>query len=305
MFDKQRPNFIVSISGGAGKNILFTSTAKAISKVNTTHNLVVISPYPELLINLPFIDRVYKADSIPYLYEDLIGTNPSSASFAVEPYHHSNYLNEREHLSNTWLRMLGVEPKELIQPEIKLTFREKEQFLNNHRESLLNYTKPILVIQPFGGSGARPYNWCRDIPLSQAQQLVDILSTNFLVVQINRPGQFKLNNCIQFTGGSLREVACLIAISSKRLLIDSFGQHCAAALNLPSTVCWVTNKPIVFGYDIHKNIIAPKGINHQTISRIDSVFQLENWEGTLDHYYPYENDQVFNVDEIVESIYQN
>ena len=32
--------------------------------------------------------------------------------------------------------------------------------------------------------------------------------------------------------------------------------HIAAALNLPSLVCWVGTSPKVFGYDIHANIEA-------------------------------------------------
>jgi hypothetical protein len=32
--------------------------------------------------------------------------------------------------------------------------------------------------------------------------------------------------------------------------------HIATALNLPSTVAWVGTNPKVFGYEIHKNILA-------------------------------------------------
>jgi hypothetical protein len=38
--------------------------------------------------------------------------------------------------------------------------------------------------------------------------------------------------------------------------MDSFAQHVAAGLELASTVCWIANKPEVFGYDIHDNIIS-------------------------------------------------
>jgi hypothetical protein len=39
-------------------------------------------------------------------------------------------------------------------------------------------------------------------------------------------------------------------------LIDSSAMHIATALNLPSTVAWVGTNPKVFGYEMHKNILA-------------------------------------------------
>ena len=53
-----------------------------------------------------------------------------------------------------------------------------------------------------------------------------------------------------------RSIAILLQLSNKRLLIDSFGQHLAASLNLKSTVCWINTKPEIFGYKLHDNIKA-------------------------------------------------
>jgi hypothetical protein len=36
-----------------------------------------------------------------------------------------------------------------------------------------------------------------------------------------------------------RSIAILLQLADKRLLIDSFAQHMAAALNVKSTVCWI------------------------------------------------------------------
>ena len=52
-----------------------------------------------------------------------------------------------------------------------------------------------------------------------------------------------------------RSIAILLQLSNKRLLIDSFAQHMAAALNVKSTVCWnPSTKPEIFGYKLHDNI---------------------------------------------------
>jgi hypothetical protein len=53
-----------------------------------------------------------------------------------------------------------------------------------------------------------------------------------------------------------RSIAILLQLSDKRLLVDSFTQHMAAALNLKSTVCWISTKPEVFGYKLHDNVKA-------------------------------------------------
>jgi hypothetical protein len=52
------------------------------------------------------------------------------------------------------------------------------------------------------------------------------------------------------------ELASILAVSQKRVLIDSSLQHAAAAMKLPSTVLWVGTSPKVFGYDLHSNIKA-------------------------------------------------
>jgi hypothetical protein len=305
-FDRNKPNIVITVNGGAGKNIIFTTTAKNVKIQYPDHNLVVISAYPELFLNIPFIDRVYRMGSTPYLHEDLIASNTESLSYAVEPYQHDGYLNEKEHLAVTWAKVLGVEDKNIkhSEPFIKLTSREMELF-RNMNGGLLSMGKPILLIQPYGGANNNvPYNWCRDLPPRQAQELVNRLSTDFTVVCVTRQEQPKLEGCVQYTAGSVRDLALMLTLSTKRLFIDSFCQHAAAALGLASTVCWITNKPKVFGYPIHNNIVAPKGVNSDNIHRIDSLYQAENWEGTFNNYYPYENDQIFNLNQIIESVYK-
>lgn len=305
-FDRNKPNLVITVNGGAGKNVIFTTTAHNLKLQYSNHNLVVIAPYPELFLNIPFIDRVYRMGSTPYIYEDLIASNTDSLSYAVEPYQHNGYLNEREHLAVTWAKALGVEDKNIIndKPYMNITSRELE-FFRNMNKGLLEMGRPILLIQPYGGGNNNvPYNWCRDLPPRQAQELVNRLSKDFTVVCVTRQEQPKLEGCIQYTAGNIRDLALMITLSKKRLFIDSFCQHAAAALGLASTVCWITNKPRVFGYTIHNNIVADKGPNYDSIHRIDSVYHAENWEGTFNNYYPYENDQIFNIDQIIDSVYK-
>jgi len=302
MYDPKKPNFVVNIHGGAGKNILFTGVAKNIKATYPDHNLIVITPYIELLINVPFIDRVYKSGITPYLYDDIVSTSKDNICYSVDPYNDNGYLNEREHLIQTWSRALNVNT-DMQLPEMHLTYREIENFNQTFLQEIIKAggNKPILVIQPFGGpENNQKYNWCRDIPVRQAQELTDRLSENYVVVQIAKDTQTKLERCVHFSSG-LRDIACLLQVAKKRILIDSFGQHCSTALNLSSTVCWITNKPHVFGYPQNINVLANQSHN-KNIHRVDSIFQSDNWEGTFNHYYPYNNDEVFDVNLILDTI---
>ena len=88
--------------------------------------------------------------------------------------------------------------------------------------------------------------------------------------------------------------------SEKSVFIDSFAQHLAAALDLPSTVCWVTTNPVVFGYDIHDNVFAePHKKEFTTNAKTYSQYELN--EGILD--FPWgKNEEVFNINKIFQSI---
>ena len=97
-----------------------------------------------------------------------------------------------------------------------------------------------------------------------------------------------------------RSIAILIQLSSKRLFIDSFGQHMAAALNKKSTVCWSITKPEVFGYKLHDNIKAnpfTKEPNFQNTQY--NPFGLSEDISTI----PYNDlNEVFDTNKIIESI---
>ena len=119
----------------------------------------------------------------------------------------------------------------------------------------INKEKPIFTIQAFGGAQnqGHKYSWARDIPPKIAQDIVDEMSKTHRVIQIKRDDQISLNNAESLSLNP-RQLAMSLILSDKRLLIDSYLQHAAAALNLPSTVLWIANSPDVLGYKLHTNI---------------------------------------------------
>jgi bifunctional ADP-heptose synthase (sugar kinase/adenylyltransferase) len=82
-----------------------------------------------------------------------------------------------------------------------------------------------MVIQTNGGVEQNmKYSWARDIPHNIAQQVVDKLKYAYTIFHIRRDDQPVLRDTVQLTDG-FRAVAIVIAMSSKRLFMDSFAQH--------------------------------------------------------------------------------
>ena len=96
-----------------------------------------------------------------------------------------------------------------------------------------------------------------------------------------------------------RELFAALTLSKKRLLIDSFSQHACAALDLPATVCWIGNKPEVFGYEIHDNIL-PNANKTQDLGKFKYMDKYDL--GGQIQEFPYDTVNLFDVNEISESI---
>jgi len=206
----------------------------------------------------------------------------------------SEHVQYKEHLLETWSRICGLDYAGEI-PKIYLTNRERTFFRNKYVSD-----KPIFIIQPNGGSqNDLKYSWARDLPRHVVQEIINHFKNDYNVVHIKREDQMKYENTFEVSDG-FRGLAVLIEMSEKRLLIDSFAQHTAVAMMKPSTVCWIVNKPNVFGYTVHDNIVS----NPFTVKPElrNAYFNKFNIGGELVEF-PYENEsEIFNVDQIIESI---
>ena len=97
-----------------------------------------------------------------------------------------------------------------------------------------------------------------------------------------------------------RSIAILLQLSNKRLLMDSFSQHLAAALDKKSTVCWISTKSEIFGYKIHDNINANPFTKEPPLH--EAAYQPFALSQDI-HSIPY-NDlrEIFDTNKIIESI---
>lgn len=239
---------ILQIEGGIGKNVVATAVARAISKQHTDRKLIILTAHPDIWLCNPRIWKVLEFGKVPYFHQDYIA-DKDTLLFIQEPYRCADYIYKRKSLSQIWCEMYNIE-WDGEKPEMYFTNLEFD-FV----QTLINKQKPIFLIQPFGGASQQghKYSWARDLPPKVAQSVIDEMSKNFRVIQVRREDQIGLNNC-EYLSLNPRQLALAIMTSDKRLFIDSYMQHAAAALGYSSTVVWIVNDPKVLGYSIHKNI---------------------------------------------------
>jgi len=250
------------IEGGLGKNIAATSLISSIKKKHPDRKFIMVASYPEIFLNFPEIERVYAVGNTPYFYQDYI-EDKDTLVYRHEGYFQNGHINKEQHLIKSWCEILDLEYTGQT-PVLLPNLIQQRTTGYWHRE------KPVMVIQTNGGplNDNRDYSWTRDMPQALAIELVNKYSQQYHIIQICRnqsqaiPGAEAI-----FQPLSNFELLTVLAVSQKRVLIDSSLQHAAAAFNLPSTVLWIGTSPKVFGYDMHSNVIAlppkfkPKLIN--------------------------------------------
>lgn len=286
-------NIIFSINGGIGKCVMATAVCEAIKKTYPKSNLIVISGYPDVFLNNPNVHRTYEFGRLSYFYEEFVEGKDFKV-FANDPYLTTSHIKQDEHLIKTWCEMYDV-PYSGEKPEIFLTPREVKYF-----GAMFVSEKPIFLIQANGGAPTElKYSWARDIPYDTVQQIIDEFKGEYTVLNIARDDQAKYNGS-QPVQSNFRQLCVLISLSAKRLFIDSFAQHVAASFNLPSVVCWIANKPEVFGYGVHTNILSNPFTLKPELR--NSFLHKFNIQGDLMEF-PYRSEnEVFDKEVIVSAI---
>lgn len=286
---------IFSIEGGLGKCILATAVCQAFAEQRPDRKLIVVSGYPDVFLGNPHVYRSFGFNNIQYFYDEYI-RNRNTDVYIHNPYNESDYIYKRKHVIQIWCELYNLKYKPEYKTKIYLTKREIDFYTKVHQSD-----KPIFVVQTNGGADSQvlKYSWARDIPISLAQKIVNYYSGHYRVIHVRRQDQLQLENAIPITA-SFREIAVLMSMSEKRLLMDSYPHHLASALDMVSTVCWIVNSPIVFGYDFNKNILANPFTTQPELR--GSFLQEFNIAGEpIEFPYESEND-IFDVDKILESL---
>ena len=291
---------IFQVQGGLGKHILSTAVAQVIKRAYPDRELIVVCNFIELWTNLPFVHRVFPLGQTLYFYEEFI-QGRDSLVFAQEPYFTTPHINKTHKLVESWCLMYGLEHKG-EKPVVKINVEERNA-ISNFYESKFQGLLPLLI-QTNGGPFNAPgkFLWSRDMPIDVAQKISNHFSKTHVTLQVCKPGCPLIDGAWNITEAMQNtELVGLLELSNKRLLIDSCLQHAAAALDRPSTVLWNATSPVIFGHDLHTNIIAKQKPNKPLISSYLFDYQFEANE----HEFPYEEEDLktlYNIDEIIASL---
>lgn len=286
---------IIQIEGGIGKNVMATAVVRAINKKYPEHKIVVVTAHTDVWLNNQRVHKVIQFGTMQYFYNDYI-SDKKSLLFLQDPYKTTDYIYRRRHVTDIWCELCGVEWDGPI-PEMYFT-----QLENDFCQTMISKDdRPILIVNAFGGAENQQhkYSWARDIPPVIAQKVIDELCDKFRVIQIRRQDQIQFNNAESYIT-NIRQIALMLLHSDRRLLIDSFMQHAAAAFGLKSTVLWGCNSPIVLGYDIHDNIYG----NFQTGDLKNSVYEPYDIVGDPTQIISSPAD-MFDIDLIIKSLNVN
>ena len=205
-------------------------------------------------MNHTSIDRLYTLGQTPHFYEDYI-ENKDTIIYKHEAYNQTAHVHKSKHLIHNWCDLMDLDySEEKYMPAVVLNYAQQQLAKRWIRE------KPTMVLHTHGGPyvGQKfAYNWCRDMPIELAQEIVNNFSNEYHIFQVCRPESPILNGVERIDENlSNIELFSILATSTKRVLIDSCLQHAARAFLLPSTVLWIGTSPKVFGYKYHNNIIA-------------------------------------------------
>ena len=289
---------IFHIEGGIGKNILATAVVSSLKSADTERNIIIVTAWPQVWFNNPDVYQIYPIGQAANFFKNFIKDKDTKV-FRIDPYHHEDYVLNKRHLIDIWCDLCGVKnngkgPKLYFSP-LELEFIKLKIFKG--------VTKPIFLLHTNGGGAgpnARPYSWYRDLPLQNAQDVVNYFKNDYHIYQIGYEGQNLVEGANKLTLET-REILAAPLFCKKRLFIDSFSQHASVALQQKSVVCWIGNKPEVLGYNFHLNV---KPNIEPVFDTLHSSY-LEDFDiGGNPVQFPYDRLKLFDSNEIINKLLQ-
>jgi len=291
---------IFQIAGGLGKHIAATAVAQVIQKTYPDRKLIVVCAWPELWASLPFVHRVFPLGNTQYFYEEYID-GMDSLIFANEPYFTTTHVNKTHRLVESWCMMYGLK-YDGEQPVLKINPEQRKTIRNFYEPKFEG--KPLLLLHTNGGmyTNERPYCWSRDMPFDVATKVAKHFKKTHFVMQVTRPTSPKIPDVfVRNEQLSNTELAGIVELSDKRLLIDSSLQHAAAAFGLPSTVLWNATSSVIFGHSMHDNIQAKE----KPKKSLPGSYLFDYQFDANENEFPYEEEDLsdlFNLDQIIASL---
>lgn len=282
---------LLGIEGGVGKGIAATGAVRVAHE--NGHEVDVITAWPDVWIGNPHVNKVYDWNKIEYMSKFIQGYEQV---YFDEPYKNTQFLLDGLDITGTYNYILnGV--SEPVKPEVYLNKAEHMAI----QTVLKDIEKPIMVVQTNGGTNTG-YAWNRDLPLEEAVEILNNFTEEYEIIHLRGNGQLEIAG-VKHTGDlNLRQSLVVLAMSEKRLLIDSVFQHAAAAMDLPSTVLWVQTEPQKFGYELHSNIKCNEPLL-KNMDRLGGLFEGLDADITK---CPFAAEQkIFDVEKVIQDLKQS
>jgi hypothetical protein len=283
---------IFESAGGHGKQIQATAVIRAIKKQYPDRKIIWVTPWDGPAFYNPNVFRFFNHGQMQYFRDYL---KDDTIIMKHDPYGETNHILRKEHLTESWCNLFKI-PFDGHKPELYLNPRE----LEIARDKIKPDNRPIMLLQTHGGSPTGQYSkksWYRDMPVEIAQKLVNYFAKSYRILHIKTPDQPVLQG-VEMLNLPFRELYAVFPLSTKRLFIDSFAQHTAAALGLQSTVCWIGNTDKVFGYPEHINIYP----NANIVNNFDKFSYLQDDISGQIQNFPYDTVNVFDINKIIEAV---
>lgn len=290
----EKDKFVIfHTEGGHGKQVMATAVCRAIKKKYPDRKLIVVTAWDGPFFYNPDVWRFYTFGQMQYFFDDYI--KEDTIILRHEVYHSEDHILQRKHLTQSWCDMYDI-PYDGHKPKIYLNPREIEIA----KDKIKPDGRPIMLLQTHGGSAGQysKKSWFRDMPIEIAQKLVNYFSKSYRILHIKSPEQPVLQN-VEPLNLPFRELYAVFPLSTKRLFIDSFSQHVAAALDLQSTVVWIGNKPEIFGYTENINIVP----NANYVRELNKFSYLDQFDiSGMVQQFPYDTVNLFNINDIIDAV---
>jgi len=257
-------NLVLFSEGGIGKNISGTVAVRNLKKKYPDKRIIVFCGFNEIFLHNPNIYKIFNFQNPLYFYDDYV--NEETMFIKEEPYLNYDYINKKEHVTQSWCKNIGIDTDNTY-PDIFLLDDEFE-WAKVYSDKLTDEgKKKLILIQWVGGKVPEDKTklgfknslvpmFRRSLPIETVEKLVEYFNSNgYKVCTVGH------ENYPQIKGAEniwlpLRYTIALLKYAHTFIGIDSFLQHAAASnqIDKKGIVCWGGTSPICLGYDKHINL---------------------------------------------------
>lgn len=257
MQEKIKPNLYI-VSGGFGKNIMFTSIFSKLHE-KEKRKFVVQGTFPDAFRHNPYCTVLETSDM--YFRDSAQQTYKNFKNIYGAEIEKTNYLKGETHTADAWAEMY----------DIKLDSNEPEIYTDPLLEE--KYKKEILklgtyvMVQFSGGGGSEPdlmkYHLTRYIgrDYNYGQEIINLIKQKYPwinIVPYGYPHELHYKNTITWKDDHRSVMMVLAKYCKTFITIDSSLMHMCSSKNFnKSGIClWGTTSVKMFGYEKNTNIVS-------------------------------------------------